>query len=442
MTFEEKQKIISLLQSKLDKLRGVDAGDHPSEIMELEGTDNEEVLEIPEMLEFESEWIKAFSSEIEKLLSLLKEDQLELFEEAFKSSCENHDDDISLYWQIAEIAFKPKTMEDMAKILFPNMDSATIDERINDLLHEAIDNPQMLQTILSLLPEDKRLPAVLKEKEFVTYKLEEEFGTYEGSTLEEEFVAYEGSTLYLSATKPQALRTILQCLPETKNLTEVEHVAVINLLSQINELREYEQNNRGPQGDAAYRLANELIHLTTQFIIGDYETKKGIENDFKATISNFKAEEEDLQEILNNIESKFIEFQGVSSSSFKAAKIKKYEEECTIQINRLENYDNPVAKEKRTILEQARGKLQEADVDPGQKLNNFYAHIRDNQNTLVEPHSSLPKDIIKGLITFIGYILGVYPGVQLKQRLFGENRPTTTGEKIVEPVLRDINPKG
>lgn len=105
---------------------------------------------------------------------------------------------------------------------------------------------------------------------------------------------------------------------------------------------------------------------------------------------------------------------------------------CREQIHRLDGYNSEIAKGKKAILQSGLKILS----NPDNTLSNFTDHIRTNQKALTTPHSSIPKNILKGLVVFIGYILGIYPGVLLNTYFFSASRPTTTGKEIVDPVLK------
>ncbi|MCP0914435.1 hypothetical protein NKV53_08790 [Legionella sp. 27cVA30] len=71
------------------------------------------------------------------------------------------------------------------------------------------------------------------------------------------------------------------------------------------------------------------------------------------------------------------------------------------------------------------------------QIEQFYT-TATHQEKLVKPHSSIRKDIGKGLLVFVGLVLGIVPGILLYSRFFSASRPTTTGEKIVEPVKKEF----
>ncbi|RUR10511.1 hypothetical protein [Legionella septentrionalis] len=70
------------------------------------------------------------------------------------------------------------------------------------------------------------------------------------------------------------------------------------------------------------------------------------------------------------------------------------------------------------------------------QIEQFYT-TATHQEKLVKPHSSIRKDIGKGLLVFVGLVLGI-PGILLYSRFFSASRPITTGEKIVEPVKKEF----
>lgn len=116
----------------------------------------------------------------------------------------------------------------------------------------------------------------------------------------------------------------------------------------------------------------------------------------------------------------------------------QYMRMCEEQLNRLRPCSHKVATEKYAILTAAYNTLlnsQQSDVSA------FKAYIKENQAALCTPHSSIPKTIFKGLITFIGLVLGIVPGILLANRFFSATRPTTTGEKLVGPVLNETTRK-
>ncbi|WP_233579863.1 AAA family ATPase, partial [Legionella septentrionalis] len=119
-------------------------------------------------------------------------------------------------------------------------------------------------------------------------------------------------------------------------------------------------------------------------------------------------------------------------------KLAHYQQECVQQIKRLSYYaGNTTVNTKISLLEAGKNLLDAEFGTAQEKLDNFYTHIKTNQKELVKPHSSIPKDIGKGLLVFVGLVLGIVPGILLYSRFFSASRPTTTGEKIVEPVKKD-----
>ncbi|WP_158616461.1 hypothetical protein, partial [Legionella septentrionalis] len=119
-------------------------------------------------------------------------------------------------------------------------------------------------------------------------------------------------------------------------------------------------------------------------------------------------------------------------------KLAHYQQECVQQIKRLSYYaGNTTVNTKISLLEAGKNLLEAEFGTAQEKLDNFYTHIKTNQKELVKPHSSIPKDIGKGLLVFVGLVLGIVPGILLYSRFFSASRPTTTGEKIVEPVKKE-----
>ncbi|WP_131793966.1 membrane-targeted effector domain-containing toxin [Fluoribacter gormanii] len=118
--------------------------------------------------------------------------------------------------------------------------------------------------------------------------------------------------------------------------------------------------------------------------------------------------------------------------------IKELPMRCESQIKRFNSlpkiFNNPHAMEKRRILETAQEILDKDELTINDRLSAFRDVINKNRAILTRPHSTIPKDIMKGLLVFVASTLLVIPGILLGIRFFSPHRSTTTEEQIIKPL--------
>ncbi|PWY57674.1 hypothetical protein DGG96_00845 [Legionella qingyii] len=127
-----------------------------------------------------------------------------------------------------------------------------------------------------------------------------------------------------------------------------------------------------------------------------------------------------------------------NSEEEKEQFIKELPRRCETQIKRLNSLakicNNPDAMEKKRVLEEAQKILNDEELSISHRLSEFRTIINDNRAILTKPHSTIPKDIMKGLLVFVASILFVVPGILFGIRFFSPHRLTTTEEQIVKPL--------
>ncbi|KGP62838.1 hypothetical protein EP47_14245 [Legionella norrlandica] len=118
--------------------------------------------------------------------------------------------------------------------------------------------------------------------------------------------------------------------------------------------------------------------------------------------------------------------------------VQEFQKRCETQIKRLDSlpkiFNNPYAMEKKRILESAKEVLDNEELSFSDRFSTFREFIDNNRATLTKPHSTIPKDIMKGLLVFVASLFFIVPGVFLGVRFFSPNRMTTTEEQIVKPL--------
>ncbi|QMT59151.1 membrane-targeted effector domain-containing toxin [Legionella sp. PC997] len=117
---------------------------------------------------------------------------------------------------------------------------------------------------------------------------------------------------------------------------------------------------------------------------------------------------------------------------------REFPRRCAAQIKRLDSlskiFNNPHAREKKRILESAQKILNNENLSVSDRFTAFHTFINDNRAILTRPHSTIPKDVMKGLLVFVVSTLLVVPGILLGMRFFSSHRSTTIEEEIVKPL--------
>ncbi|WP_419420777.1 membrane-targeted effector domain-containing toxin [Legionella sp. D16C41] len=118
--------------------------------------------------------------------------------------------------------------------------------------------------------------------------------------------------------------------------------------------------------------------------------------------------------------------------------LKEFQRRTQAQIKRLDTLpklsNNPAALQKKRILESAKTILENKNLSFNDRFTKLREIIQHHQAILTKPHSSIPQDILKGLLVFVASICFFIPGVLLGIHFFSPKRLTTTEEQIVKPL--------